>query len=243
MSCCRRPIPTAKETAAGLLRALRHQYDRRPEFRDVEWPKHLTGSRFHRTTGDALAAAGFVYLGDFEETNSVTSNVSGVHVVDRVLRDAEGKTLATLRELSVPLSWRFPLWAMGVPREVVTFRSCNSAGEVYTTSNEPLQALPPVPREMTFDYVSLKTPLGEAYERHRRTAARLSKPLRRFETRADAQRLLLEIHARISSHLHEVGWATQEWLDARFSPAYSRDVYNQMESLIRETNPPVSAPA
>jgi hypothetical protein len=243
MSCCRRPIPTAKETAAGLLRALRNQYDRVPEYRDVEWPKHLTGSRFHQSGGDVLGALGFTFLGDFQETNPVPTTVPDVQVFDRVFRSPDGTTLVTLRQLDVPLGWRLSLWAMGVPRQVVTFRSASANGDLHTTSNEPLQSLPPTPGEMTFEHASLRSRLADIYDRHRQAVTHLPRPLRRFTTRVEAKRLALDVHARIRAHLNDVGWVTREWLDARFSPVFSCAIYDEFQLLVEECNQPVSVSA
>ena len=35
MSCCRVPAPTVDKIAAGLLRTIRNQYDRVPQYQDV----------------------------------------------------------------------------------------------------------------------------------------------------------------------------------------------------------------
>jgi hypothetical protein len=190
-----------------------------------------------------LGTLGFTFLGDFQETNPVPTTVPDVQVFDRVFRNSDGTTLVTLRQLDVPLGWRLSLWAMGVPRQVVAFRSASVNGDLHTTSNEPLQSLPPMPGEMTFEYATLRTRLADIYERHRQVAALLPRPLRRFTMRVEAKRLALDVHARIRAHLHDVGWVTREWLDARFSPMYSRVIYDEIQLLVDQSNEPVSASA
>jgi hypothetical protein len=219
--------------AACLLKTIHNQYDRVPQYQDVHWPPHLTRVRFHRMVGDFLAGLGFKLLGDFEESPPVRFDAPDTNLMYRAMCDGEGTTVVTLRSFKPPLRWRLSMWAAGVPLQVVAFRSRSEAGDVHITTNETHHCLPPTPVNVQFDcgYRSLSNPLEEMYARHRRAIAMLPQPLRRFRTRADAKNLSLEVHARIRSHLAQIGWVSKDWLHERYSPVVAERIYNEIQQM------------
>src|SRR5262245_3841587 len=181
MGCCRVPLK-AEKIAAELIRGLQQRFDRVPEYKDIDWPPHLSGSRWQQEFHTQLSLLGFSHLGDFEDANP--GDVYGLKVVPvyRVLADPDGTTVVTLRQLNTGWAVRTLMAVIGAPRLVVAFRSAGVDGAVQATTNESPQPLPPMPDDIAFAFISPRTPLADMYQRHRQSLAHLARPLRRFRT-------------------------------------------------------------